>query len=299
MRNIISLGLIVFLIISLLIVKFPHSMLSPGEMIQGHQKLNNNCFACHDAFKSIENRKCISCHKIKKIDQKKHNNKFDTINQLNENFHASIKQYNCTFCHKDHKGHNIKLKGDFDHKLLKKESQENCTNCHRNRSDSLHKNISGSCSICHSTESWNKILKFNHKLVNSKIVNNCLSCHKVPKDDIHNNYKEDCLICHNTSKWSPAKFKHSHYFQLDHDHNVKCNICHNNKSFKLYSCYGCHEHSPGKIAEEHREEGINKFNNCVECHKDANEDSAYRYPKYNSNSKTYISAKKKENDDDD
>ncbi|MBK7094747.1 MAG: cytochrome c3 family protein [Saprospiraceae bacterium] len=88
-----------------------------------------------------------------------------------------------------------------------------------------------------------KIAKFDHKLVNNPAINTCATCHKAPKDDIHTNYLDDCKICHSTIKWSPAKFEHSRYFQLDRDHNVKCNICHKSKSYKSYTCYGCHEHS--------------------------------------------------------
>jgi hypothetical protein len=33
-----------------------------------------------------------------------------------------------------------------------------------------------------------------------------------------------------------------------------------------YTCYGCHEHNPSEIEQEHREEGISDFQNCVACH---------------------------------
>lgn len=298
MRNLLALGLMVFLGISLLIVKFPHKMLSPGELIEGHQKLNNNCFACHDAFQSINNPKCISCHELKKIDQKQQKTKGDTVKLLNVNFHTSVRQYNCTICHKDHAGIDYKKTASFEHKILKPEILENCTGCHKNRNDNLHKKVSNECSKCHSTESWKKIAKFDHKLVNNPAINTCATCHKAPKDDIHTNYLDDCKICHSTIKWSPAKFEHSRYFQLDPEHNVKCNICHKSKSYKSYTCYGCHEHSQGNIAEEHREEGISNFNDCVACHKDAKEDSATRYPRSYNKLKNSQSPKKNEDDDD-
>ena len=46
---------------------FPHSTISPGELVEGHQNLNSDCFACHTAFKGISNEKCISCHKLSDI----------------------------------------------------------------------------------------------------------------------------------------------------------------------------------------------------------------------------------------
>jgi hypothetical protein len=37
--------------------------------------------------------------------------------------------------------------------------------------------------------------------------------------------------------------------------------------YTRYTCYGCHEHSRSKIREEHLEEGIYQYENCVECHR--------------------------------
>lgn len=47
-----------------------------------------------------------------------------------------------------------------------------------------------------------------------------------------------------------------------------CETCHKNNDYSLYTCYGCHEHSQAKIRAEHVEEGIQNFENCVECHRD-------------------------------
>ena len=40
------------------------------------------------------------------------------------------------------------------------------------------------------------------------------------------------------------------------------------------TCYGCHEHSRSKIREEHLEEGIHDYENCVDCHRSGDEDEA-------------------------
>jgi hypothetical protein len=37
--------------------------------------------------------------------------------------------------------------------------------------------------------------------------------------------------------------------------------------YSRYTCYGCHEHSRSGIREEHLEEGIRDFEDCVECHR--------------------------------
>ena len=51
----------------LLMVQFPHWMLSPGEVIEGHQNIKNKCSECHQAFSGIDSQKCISCHKLDSI----------------------------------------------------------------------------------------------------------------------------------------------------------------------------------------------------------------------------------------
>jgi hypothetical protein len=44
-----------------------------------------------------------------------------------------------------------------------------------------------------------------------------------------------------------------------------CKTCHT-ESLLSYTCYGCHEHTPGDIEEEHRKEGISNFQDCTRCH---------------------------------
>jgi hypothetical protein len=58
---------------------------------------------------------------------------------------------------------------------------------------------------------------------------------------------------------------------LDRDHNTRCVTCHVRNDYQQYTCYGCHEHTPANIRREHVEEGIRDFNDCVECHRSADE----------------------------
>jgi len=44
--------------------------------------------------------------------------------------------------------------------------------------------------------------------------------------------------------------------------------CHKNNDHRRYTSCGCHEHSQAKARAEHVEEGIQNFENCVECHRD-------------------------------
>ena len=63
---------------------------------------------------------------------------------------------------------------------------------------------------------------------------------------------------------------------LDRDHNTTCVTCHTGNDYKRYTCYGCHEHTPAKVRAEHEEEGIRDFENCVECHRSADEEPPKR-----------------------
>lgn len=60
-----------------------------------------------------------------------------------------------------------------------------------------------------------------------------------------------------------------HVFPLDHgeDGLIQCEVCHIN-SYVEYTCYGCHEHQPGDIEKDHKDENIAlaELQDCVVCH---------------------------------
>jgi cytochrome c7-like protein len=95
----------------------------------------------------------------------------------------------------------------------------------------------------------------------------CNACHQ--KDDRHRGgFGGDCAACHETSSWEGARFEHT--FPIDHGERgrVACRTCHPQQgSWKTYTCYGCHEHTPAQVAGKHRDEGIGtNLENCVRCH---------------------------------
>jgi hypothetical protein len=94
----------------------------------------------------------------------------------------------------------------------------------------------------------------------------CIGCHR--DDDEHRGrFGTDCAACHNTGDWGDVDFDHT--FPLDHggQGTIACATCHRDMpGFRTYSCYGCHEHAPARIREEHLDEGITDFRNCAECH---------------------------------
>ncbi|NOU48332.1 MAG: class III cytochrome C family protein [Bacteroidales bacterium] len=252
----------------LLIYLFTDIMISPGELVKGHHDLNQKCSSCHELFFGTPNDRCIACHKLDEIGKNA-----DTVEMKKTLFHEFLGNQKCSACHTDHKGINPEnqYKG-FDHSLLDKTTMNRCGNCHSSPADSLHTRFTVECSKCHTTGGWKSGAGFDHNLLQLVEMNNCKSCHKQPNDSFHGTFDEACSTCHSTNKWVPATFEHSSYFILDNDHNVACNICHTNKEFGKYTCYGCHEHTPDNIMKEHDEEGIADLNDCVRCHKSADED---------------------------
>jgi hypothetical protein len=136
--------------------------------------------------------------------------------------------------------------------------------------------ISQDCLACHSDHAGVKRFRlqgrFSHALLNKETREQCQDCHKSPADSLHQQITGNCSQCHSQEKWVPATFDHDKYFELDRDHNVLCVTCHVRNDYKRYTCYGCHDHTPGNIRSKHIEEGIREYNNCVECHRNANED---------------------------
>jgi len=132
------------------------------------------------------------------------------------------------------------------------------------------------CVACHSDHAGVKRYhvkgNFDHSLLKAETGKQCQSCHRSPGDALHKQISGNCGQCHSQSAWTPATFAHDKLFVLDGDHNASCVTCHVRNDYSRYTCYGCHEHTPANIRRKHLEEGIRKFDNCVECHRSADED---------------------------
>ncbi|MCX6290187.1 MAG: class III cytochrome C family protein [Bacteroidetes bacterium] len=255
-----------------MMIQFPHAMLNPGELVKGHQDLNQKCLACHNPFWGIATDKCIACHTLSEIGKDTIDFK-DSLSKRNKIlFHQNLSNTECTLCHTDHKGikPDVSL-SNFSHDLLSGGDASKCNSCHPSPSDNLHKQVSASCNNCHNTKGWKSSVIFNHDMIQGTDTNNCSACHQKPNDSYHNALKDNCNKCHGTDKWIPSTFDHSSCFQLDQNHNATCVTCHTNNNFSAYTCYGCHEHSENNTAGKHIEHGIGNFSNCVSCHKSGNE----------------------------
>lgn len=256
-----------------LTVKFPERMINPGKLMQAHAELDNDCASCHQPFWGIPDANCISCHAINDIG-------VDSIGTIDSSltFHRFLNKTSCISCHDDHKGRiPLVAVSRFDHDLVNATTLQNCAGCHGKPDDALHLAVVSTCSNCHSTAAWKLTQPFEHRFIQTAKQNDCRSCHQAPKDDLHTDLVQtNCKSCHGTSAWTPSTFKHDTYFVLDKDHNVQCRTCHTTADLKVYTCYGCHEHTEREMVAEHAEEGIYSISDCARCHKDADEDHAKR-----------------------
>jgi len=133
--------------------------------------------------------------------------------------------------------------------------------------------VEQNCMACHSDHQGPMLTQrsrkpFSHGLLKAAVRDTCSSCHAAPRDGVHRDLKGECGQCHQSQAWKPATFDHDRHFVLDRDHKASCNACHKNNDYRSYTCYGCHEHSQANIRAEHLEEGIQNFENCVDCHRD-------------------------------
>ena len=220
-------------------------------------------------------------------------------------------------------GHS-KIEGDcFQcHDALLGPSDEKCITCHKpskigvNKRGKVefHQQLQESrCINCHTDHIGTGAAKatrvFDHSLLISTEQKSCEKCHTPPQDSLHKEMTKNCNQCHGMEKWKPATLDHTRLFSFDRHHPDKCTDCHENNVFDLYTCYSCHEHSQGKIRKEHWEEGIRNYDNCVACHRNADEDDAKRawksirrgipYQFDNPYEKRYKKLKNKGHDDDD
>ena len=214
------------------------SVLMPGEVIEGHAKLEAKCSECHVKFdKEAQTKLCKDCHKEVGA---------DVLNQ--KGFHGKLKEKECKECHTDHKGRDAHIvifdQDKFDHAQTEfqlkgghlgekvkckncheankkfRESPKTCNGCHKK--DDKHKGSLGiDCAKCHVEKDW-KTTNFDHdktdyKLLGKHVDVKCKSCH------IENKYKDtptQCNACHKKDD------KHKGSF------GPKCETCHVEKSWK-------------------------------------------------------------------
>lgn len=216
---------------------YPHLMVSPGPVRPEHAALTTDCFACHTPFRGATADRCIVCHALADIG-------------LRTTKGAPIKAVLGSGT--------TPMRKSFHQEL----TEQNCMACHSDHTDPKLAQRSRK--------------PFSHELLRADTRTHCDSCHVAPGNDMHRKLSIGCAQCHKTEAWKPATFEHDKFFLLDKDHNVSCVTCHNSDDYSKYTCYGCHEHTQANVRGKHIEEGIQNFENCVECHRSANGESEGR-----------------------
>jgi hypothetical protein len=280
------------------------SVLSPGKLIEGHAKLEDNCRECHVPFdRAAQDVLCMDCHKDVGADVRG-----------KAGYHGRIKAPRpCRACHTDHRGREMRIAEfdtkTFDHALTDyvlrgKHAKVDCKKCHEpgkrwreapldcnacHRNDDVHKGSLGpKCTDCHTENDW-KETRFDHDKTRFKLTGKhadakCADCHtdpatKAPRykdtprtcigchkaDDKHKGqFGEKCETCHGTRDWKTSTF--------NHDTDTKYPLRGKHRDAKCESCHKGHlykEKLSTACVDCHKKDDKHKGtlgNECANCH---------------------------------
>ncbi|MBU3914647.1 class III cytochrome C family protein [bacterium] len=215
-----SIVLIIITIIAWLIYLFPKEAIGPGDLLEKHSQLEEQCSKCHDTFLGPSGAKCVQCHTPEKIGAFNVNNQVIDEGKKQLSFHAKLTGDSCVSCHKEHQGSfTARQTIQFSHEMLGINDTNACVKCHQKPKDSIHEKVIDNCTQCHKTTSWasaeidhNSYFKFDrdHQAA-------CSTCHP------NSNYKEyTCYGCH---EHSPQKIERKHVKEGIHEYK-NCAECH-------------------------------------------------------------------------
>lgn len=263
-----------------LVLWLPEATMSPGDLIEGHEQIADDCMDCHSPFRGTPSENCIACHQLDAIGLRTTAGALLAPGDEHPAFHQALIEPACVSCHSDHLGTGRPgADTRFSHELLREDLLAACGDCHGEKTpqDALHRASPAACGSCHGFEAWAPA-RFEHATLPADLRAACVTCHAEvrPGDDLHRQAGDDCGSCHGEQLWIPATFEHENYFRFDRHHPASpCQSCHPS-TLDRYTCYECHEHSARSIAREHREEGIPDFEDCLACHRSGNEHEAER-----------------------
>jgi len=207
-------------VLAVLVFALPQLMVSPGQPIEAHADLAEDCFGCHTPFLGSTADKCIACHRVEKI------GRFTTtgvaIDQEDKQvaFHQQLIEEDCVACHSEHKGVKpFRPIGRFSHELLQVTTREQCNGCHSRPGDALHQKIENNCNECHTNDAWLPAT-FDHRdyfRFDRHHDTECSTCH------VDSNYASyTCYGCHEHSR---SKIREEHLEEGIYDYE-NCTECH-------------------------------------------------------------------------
>lgn len=274
------------------------TVLAPGQVIDGHAKVEQQCVKCHVRFdRAAQDGLCMDCHRDVAADIR-----------AKTGFHGRQKPKACRECHTDHKGRAARIaefdRKAFDHantdfRLRGRHIDTECTKCHVagkkfreaalecnscHRKDDIHKGSLGArCADCHTESNW-KEAKFDHDTTRFALQGKhadakctachrnamyketpmqCVSCHR--KDDKHKGqFGERCDSCHGVADWKSSRFNHdadTRYVLRGKHRSIKCTACHTGNLYRdkvSSSCVDCHR------ADDKHKGSLG--DECVACH---------------------------------
>jgi LSD1 subclass zinc finger protein len=199
---------------------YPHLMVSPGALSEGHAQLATDCFACHTPWRGASSQRCVSCHTVADIGLRSTKGVALGAGKLKASFHQQLIEQDCMACHSDHEAPKLSRRSrkPFSHLLLRAEVREQCASCHKAPANSLHRQISGNCQQCHSTQGW-KPATFEHDrlfVLDRDHNTTCVTCH------VGNDYSRyTCYGCH---EHRPDKVRAEHEEEgiRDFENCVEC-----------------------------------------------------------------------------
>ncbi|MBK8171732.1 MAG: cytochrome c3 family protein [Sandaracinaceae bacterium] len=228
---------------------FDHSR--TGFPLNGRHR-QTACNECHVPSRTIT-RECIGCH----IDA-----------------HAGRQSSSCDTCHSArswnqvnafeiHRNTRLPLSGM--HALVE------CSECHVRQDPRRYTAVPADCFSCHDAEYRRPTTHPNHL--------------GDPGDPMRVPFPQDCTLCHSAMSWSPATIdasvfpsiaglsapsNHELVFPIESGRHrgASCDSCHRSMATpQAVSCIGCHAHSPGMIAAQHRmSTSPTDSIGCVRCH---------------------------------
>jgi hypothetical protein len=274
---------------------FPHQ--ATGYSLQGHQRMADDspfvCTDCHgENLAAFDPIRCAGCHRdLDAAYMQAHDRAFgpdclachDGLDTYGAPFDHGLSAFPlsgrhallaCAGCHQSAQGI-ADLKG----------TPQDCIACHQ--ADDAHGGQFGQdCAACHTAAGWEQAT-FDHNQtafplsgahletacaqchldgVYQGTAQDCASCHEDPA--FHRGLLgSECAACHSTTAWSPASHDRAHTFPSNHGESgaSPCQTCHPD-TLSTYTCYDCHEHDRAETENEHREEGITDFQDCMRCH---------------------------------
>ena len=112
---------------------YPHLMVAPGALEEGHAQLTTDCFACHSPLRGATADRCIACHKLPDIGLRTTKGAaIVNAKLLKVSFHQELNDQNCMACHSDHAGPKLtqRSRRPFSHAMLRVATRERCGACH-------------------------------------------------------------------------------------------------------------------------------------------------------------------------